>query len=228
MESWSYTWYRRSKDCWRQFWWMKHAPKDIRVKDTEGAAMLEGQRIHKDLENHLKYGTPLPEDLVSMQGYCDWLTQAPGDLFVEDPIVFTEGYEGVTDWRDFDNAWLRVKIDVMKLNPDRTAAFIGDWKSGKRSVDEDQLMLYAVAVFNDPRLTTVDTVSATYLWTKTGEKDIITFARDRKEGLRMKFDDFCNEWADRIQANDFPPNPGKWKCRFCAAKDVCEFKHKEA
>lgn len=222
---------------------MKHTPKQLRPKDEPGEAMQKGINGHLVMEWYLD-GTIddiLTEeawhkafvgddaspyvDMSKAKPIADWLKEPGGRLFIEDPIVYTKDYAALTYTKDWDNAWLRVKMDAMKINPEGDKAIVVDWKTGKRFVDEDQLALYAVAIFMHPEYAAINTVNAMYVWTKTGKSDNHVFHRSELAMLKMKFDDIIDQWEDARYWGNFPEKPGR-ACKFCVAKDICPYAEK--
>jgi hypothetical protein len=197
------------------------------------SAMSRGSNIHERAEEFI---TGKRDDLVpELQGYATLFSTlrtgvAEETVLAEDSWAFRKDWT-VTTYDDWDECWLRVKVDVAQLDGNRVD--IIDWKTGKFSPQwnvqdyELQLELYslgALAMFGidlpdievSPRLVYLD-AGITYPPTPT------TYTLDDLPRLQK-------EWTDRVQPmlNDriFAPNPGRL-CSWCAfAKDKggpCEF-----
>lgn len=143
---------------------------------------------------------------------------------VEHSIVLSRDWKQVAE-DDWDNAWLRVKLDV-QYAPDDKAIHIIDWKTGginnktgevrASAKYDDQLNLYAVAA-----MTIYPSVTATQaqlVFVDCGarfdpiiERPSGSLTRDGLEAAQKK-------WASRAQAvmrdRLFAPRPND-KCKYC-------------
>lgn len=135
-----------------------------RIKDVFGPEAKEGDEIHKRLEKRLLSGVPLTGMMAEYEKFCQTIEAAPGELHPETGFALTRNFEK-THVKDWDNAWFRGIIDVLKVNGDK--AWIGDWKTGKVKNEYDQLELFAAITFIF--YPEVQEIKANYIWLKTME-----------------------------------------------------------
>ena len=90
----------------------------------------------------------------------DKIWQYEGDRIVERQLAIDKNLVPC-DWED-PNAWCRGIVDIGVVGS--TTAYLLDWKTGKRKVDHDQLMLFAGLAFAHwPQL---ERVVTGYIWLK--------------------------------------------------------------
>lgn len=115
---------------------------------VESAAMKEGNKIHKYLEDYIRQNTPIPQEYKQYQKYADVLLAAAKkkDLIIVPESEFAINQKmNMTGWFSSD-AWGRGKLDVLMLTKDHRKAWIYDWKTGKPKEDRMQLHFFAVFV----------------------------------------------------------------------------------
>lgn len=141
-----------------------------------------------------------------------------GDVRVEAQWAFDKNWE-IADWFDWNNAWLRVKVDLFYLVTERkgknvvTGCVIRDWKTGKKKDDhEQQRSLYALGAF----LTFPDVqwVEVSHCYLDAGEEG------GPERWTRDQLPELQKEWINRTHAmlNDttFAPRAGRY-CEWCVA-----------
>lgn len=117
------------------------------------------------------------------------------------------------DWFDWDNAWVRIKMDAeARAKGDPTTLWVDDTKSGKpRGGYGAQLALYALGGFMIYPL--VKKVRTRLLFTDHGPDATVIEEYDRKNVPAMKAD-----WMKKIKAmfadRRFAPKPGNY-CTWC-------------
>ena len=125
---------------------------------VKSPALERGTRIHKLAEDYVKGGLArLPTELKAFGALFKDLRARrkaePAAVLVEEEWGFSRTW-GYAAWRDWQNCWARVKVDVVARDGDRVE--IKDWKTGKFYPGDDkyeqQLDLYG--------LTTVLTLTA--------------------------------------------------------------------
>lgn len=136
----------------------------------------------------------------------------PTSVVCEEGWAFNDCWEPV-NYKDYNNIWLRVIIDLLVfVSP--TEAIVIDYKTGKRYGNEikhgKQVQLYQLAAFERyPELEKV----TTELW-YTDQNELATMTFKRSQGL--KFLKGYNERALRMtNAIEFPCKPSAYACRFC-------------
>jgi hypothetical protein len=188
------------------------------VKDVGGTASLNGERIHKSLEDKLKGVADLPAELEKLRPMVDRLIALVGDepLYVEREMTLNAGLEP-TGWWDAD-AWIRSKLDVNFVRS--SAALVLDWKTGKRRPDFTQLELFALQVFaHHPE---VEQVTSAFVWTQDAITDKEVYhRRDAHKHWAALLDRIRRiEWA--AETNNWPARPSGL-CNYCPCKPFCEY-----
>lgn len=222
--AWSWSRYQAYQTCPAK---LKYEALD-KLPVPKNAAMQRGADLHDVVADYLTGKRPrLPAELQAAKPAIDALKaffkqakklvvkgMAPN---AEEEWAFTAKW-GQSEWRDWANTWLRIKLDVGWWETE-TRYRLRDWKTGKmseRSVQEylEQLELYALAVLlrfphcqeTAPDLYFLDTAQA---YPKPDA--LITFTR--KDIPRLQ-----KTWALRVKRlladTKFAPKPG-WQCPGC-------------
>lgn len=216
--SWSFSRYNTYKQCPLK---LKLSAID-RIREPGNPAMARGDAIHKLAEAYIKgEGRALPPELKLFADEFKKLRaqykKKINGMVVEDNWSFTKDWDE-TQWDDWINCWLRIKLDCAHHEDDETLV-ITDWKTGKfrPEMNEEyveQLELYALAALLlhehiqqvKPRLVYLD-LGLTY---PTADQPLV-FTRADIPKLKQL-------WAKRTKAmlNDkqFAPRPND-KCRWC-------------
>lgn len=215
--SWSFSRYSTYKQCPLK---LKLSAID-RIREPSNPAMARGDAIHKLAEAYIKgEGRTLPTELHLFKDEFKQLRakyKKTGGMVVEDNWSFTKDWHE-TQWDDWVNCWLRIKLDCAHHEDDETLV-ITDWKTGKFRPEMnaeyvEQLELYALAALLlhehiqqvKPRLVYLD-LGLTY---PTTDQPLV-FTRADIPKLKQL-------WAKRTKAmlNDkqFAPRPND-KCRWC-------------
>lgn len=138
-----------------------------KIPVPETPEMRAGTEAHKALENRLLHDYPLPPHLVQCEPICASIDKKrTAQLEVRMAVT-----RDLKDTTFFDaGGYLRGVLDILMCNTDFTTAFIGDWKTGKNREAQSeplQLMIFAAFVFS--YYDTVQTVTATNIYTRTGQ-----------------------------------------------------------
>jgi len=174
-----------------------------------------GSRIHNECELAVREKGKLPREAHRFVHEFEALTK-----LYQAKKVSLEGEWGfdlnwdITDWQ---SAWLRMKLDALVLLTQTEAVAI-DYKTGRLDGNQikhgEQVMLYQLATFlRFPELEIVHTE----LWYL--DQDMLTRRTfTREQGLTFK-----RNWNRRgiaiTTCTDFPANPNKWSCQYCAYGD---------
>lgn len=195
--------------CGKEFW---HVTVKKDVPFVQSRPMKEGETTHKLLEDRVGKGVELPPEYRYLEPMCRMIISAPGRAYTEVQLALDADLRPC-GWKDWQRAWVRAKIDVLKLNGQ--VAWVGDYKTGIPKMDEFQLKLYAVFVFIV--FTEVMRVTTTYLWTKTGKVD----PSDSRTYVRAQVPKLWEELlaeAEHLQAaaarDEWPARPGH-HCGWC-------------
>lgn len=189
--------------------------KPIQVKDEMGPEAKEGIEIHERLEKRLLSGVPLQGTMAKYEGYCKAIEAAPGNLHPEAGMTLNRQM-APTGWFDSD-AWLRVKIDALKING--TKAWIGDWKTGKVKNEYDQLELCAAVVFS--YYSEVQEIMANYIWLNDMKlSDPQIYRRENVREIWAKHLPDVLKLEKAVGTGDFPTKTNGLCRNYCPVKKV--------
>ena len=210
--SWSYSRYRDWNKC-AAYAAYKHLD---RIPEPPSAPMQRGIEIAQESEDYLKGKTSrVPASIKSLAADFRHIRKQK-TKFVEEMWAFTADWVPC-DWRDWDNCWVRIKIDSGYIDVPDDRVMIFDGKSGKyKPYDNEsymeQLSLYIVGAsqrFDN------NNFAAQLLYTDHGIKfpEEGPVMADRKEATKMR-----KAWERRVRPmfNDtrFNPSPGR-HCQWC-------------
>ena len=139
-----------------------------------------------------------------------------GTLQVEQKLTLSENLTPTTWWEK--DAWLRSILDVLIIFEDE--AIVMDWKTGKRRPDFSQLEMFALQVFS--HYPNIKKVKSTFVWLKDLSLDSHTYNRLDADDLWVKLLSKTERINQSLINNNWPPKPSGL-CRFCPAKNICEF-----
>jgi len=208
----SYSALKQFDNCPKQYH-MQRITKE--VKPSEGEASIYGNRIHEQLEVRLK-GGELTSETAKYEELCQAFESGDGELLVEQELCLNKDLVP-TGWWD-DDAWLRSKLDVLKLNG--TTAGIGDWKTGKHRPDYFQLEMFALQTFK--HYPEVRKVKASFIWLKDMRLDSRYYVKSELPFLLNKLYERVQRIDNAVKTNNWPAKPSGL-CPWCPAKHICEF-----
>lgn len=174
-----------------------------------------GTRVHDNAEMFVRGEVNEPctelEHFVPELNKLKELYQS-GIVAMEDMWCYDRNWSPV-EADDFDNIWLRVKLDVAVFVDDNTAIVI-DHKTGKKAGNEvkhaQQGQLYAVSTFM--RYLELEKVYVEFWYI---DQNDITQQMYTRTAAR-KFWHSWNERATKMTSDVFfDANPNDWNCRFC-------------
>ena len=211
MIAWSYSRLKTFEACPRKFFLLNISKE---VKDTGSAAMDAGQRDHKALQAAVETGAPLPPHLASCEPVVAQLRGAKDagrQVLTEQQWAFTRDFQP-TGWFD-KSVWVRVILDIAVIGT--KTAWVGDYKTGKRDPDWDQLELFAASTF----LTypSVQTVHAQFLWTAHDTQDSEVFQRSQAPDIWGKFIPRVEKINEAEKTRIWEKRPAR-QCDWCPAK----------
>ena len=186
------------------------------VQDTGSDATIYGERVHEALEHRLDKKVELPSESKTYEPLCKSIEGLGGTLQVEQKLTLSENLTPTT-WREKD-AWLRSLLDVLLIFEDE--AIVMDWKTGKRRPDFSQLEMFALQVFS--HYPNIKKVKSTFVWLKDLSLDSHTYNRLDADDLWVKLLSKTERINQSLTNNNWPPKPSGL-CRFCPAKNICEF-----
>lgn len=211
--SWSYSTWGQYDQCPTKIFFAKI----VGIKDPMGPAAARGIRIHKVAEQYVKGEIDeLPArgagSLADFQVDLDELRNS-STAQAEADWTFREDWSR-TNWNDWDDAWVRMKLDVLDT-PSKGAVYAADYKTGKKRDYTKQQELYGLGGFKAfPNAEVVD-FDIWYLdHGKTHDAIVsVQFLKEEEAALEEK-------WLDRVapMLNDkeFKPRPHPVPCGWCA------------
>lgn len=215
--AWSYTALNDFVNCPRQY----NLKKTKELPFVETDQIRWGKVVHKAMEDRLKSGRQLPVELTPLEPLMQRIDAAEGIKEAETKYTINEEFKPVT-WFSKD-AWVRGQTDVSIEKPDEI--WVGDYKTGKRRPDSDQLMLFgALVLHHKPHINVVKT---SFIWTKDKALDSETYVRDQLPTIWKHFMPKVARLEQAFDKNQWPPRPSGL-CGWCdATKAQCEFSKKE-
>lgn len=204
--AWSHSRIEDWKKC-PSLYWHKNVGKTVPF--IPSPQMLEGDRVHKMLEARVGKGTPLPDGYAHLEPIAAAIVQnGVGQLFTETKITLNKQYKPTGFFSD--DAWVRVIIDVMRL--DEQVAWMGDYKTGNPTFDKAQLKLFAAVGFQT--YPSLQQITTSYIWLKIGTPDSEVYSR---QDLPQMWEELLQEprrLEEAVRTNQWPTKPGK-HCKWC-------------
>jgi len=175
-----------------------------------------GSRVHDSCELYVRgEQEPIREMQAFMPEFThlrDWFKKAPDQIEMEQLWCFDDEWNIVAD-DDWDNIWLRVKLDLkVMIAPDY--ALVVDYKTGKKYGNEvkhaQQNQLYIISTFM--RYPEIELTKGEFWY--LDQKDISNMELTRKQGLRF-FKNFDTRLHAMTDCTNFKAKPNGHTCRFC-------------
>jgi len=141
------------------------------------------------------------------------IERTPGIRYVEFDLALDKDFNpcGSKDW---DNCWVRAKADVRILSEDQQSVVHLDWKTGKVTLDKDQLKLSAAMEFDaHPQ---IQKVTSIYAWTAYGTHDYEVYYRQERDALWEDLMPEVREMQESFVMNSWKAKPGH-VCKWCPA-----------
>ena len=204
--SWSYSSFRQWSTCAAQW---KYQRVERLPQGPKGAALLRGIKIHENAEHFLKSRTEdLLEPLEPWREHLEELRAKPG---LQSELEWCIDIEGnFVDWKDWDRAWLRVKIDAQFV--EKGVLHLVDFKSGKvRDSDKEQVGLYAW--FAMRQFLEFKKIKAELYYIDQMDIDD-THEFTRKKDLKRLEDQWQRRAEVMLADREWRATPGYY-CRFC-------------
>jgi RecB family exonuclease len=215
--AWSYTSLSKFINCPRQYQLTK-VTKEIVEGETE--QMRWGNEVHKHLENRVKVGSELPDSLKYLETFVDKIAAQEGKVFTEQKMAINGEFKPVS-WFD-KGTWCRGIVDV-GVQKDKKC-WVGDYKTGKRRPDSDQLMLFAALIMHHKP--EVETVKTSFIWLKEMKMDSETYKRDQLSDIWKHFLPKIHRLEAAYDSDKWPAKPSGL-CGWCpATKEHCDFAKK--
>lgn len=210
--AWSFSALNQYHTCPFQYYRLK-VKKD--VKDQMGEAALWGNEVHKHLEYRVGKQTPLPERFKMFEYVARPFDRANGEVIAEQKLTLNENMEPTTFFAK--DAWCRGIVDITVLNRAKGRAFLGDWKTGKRKPDSDQLMLFAALAFAHYK--EIDRADTAFIWLKEKATDKKSFTRDEAPDIWDHFNRKLRPLEMSFKNDKWPKKPSGLCKGWCPVRD---------
>lgn len=209
--AWSYSKLKNFEACPKRHYHVD-LKKDFREADS--TQLLWGNAVHKSLAQRISQGTILPPLHQEYEPWAKKVLHGPGEISVEQDLAINKDFQPC-EWFGKD-AWLRVKIDVAKLNG--PVGLLIDWKTGKIVEDSVQLALSAAVAFSHyPQLQAIRTM---YVWLKEDAETKIMIKRSDLPTLWNNLWDRIENLKTAHETDNYPPTPNRLCRSWCPVK-VC-------
>lgn len=212
--SWSYTALNQFTNCPRQYQLTRVTKEVVQAPSEE---MKWGNEVHKHLELRILEGKPLPDSLNAYESVVTKILSKGGEISAERKLAIDAEFKPVT-WFD-KRAWCRGIVDVGMRKG--SYKWVGDWKTGKRRPDSDQLMLFAaMELHHDEKL---DKVTTSFIWLKEKKIDSQTYTRGQLTDIWQHFMPKIVRLETAYEKDAWPAKPSGL-CGWCpATKAHCDF-----
>lgn len=212
---WSHTVLNSFETCPRRHH-LTRVTKTVTEPQTE--QLKWGNEVHKALELRQKGLAPLPAKLQHFEPVLNLLMRKHGKKVIEGRFAIDASFRPV-GWKD-PTTWCRAVVDTGVVGV--RSAFIGDWKTGNRKPDADQLKLTAAITFaHYPYLEQVHTA---FIWLKEKKVDYQMFTHEQVGGIWNDFLPRVKRLEAAHQTNTWHPKPSGLCGKWCpVTKQHCEF-----
>ena len=167
------------KNCPEQYH-RRYVLKDL-PEEEKSPEQIYGDRVHEAFaaRQSAKH-TKLPPDLLKAhEPFMQELAAQEGWAFVEHKVALAKNGEPC-EWDD-KNIWCRMIIDYLRVDARDRHAWIVDYKTGRPHKKFNQLIIYALWVFQ--QFGYVDTIDVMFYWTKDCTTTKETYSRDQANEL---------------------------------------------
>ncbi len=190
-----------------------------KLEEPDNRAMVRGQEIHSKSEHYLLGDIKgIPDELRTFREEYAAIRKLLTTPEVSYTVTKTWQQTHPTDW---DNAWLRGKIDIEIV--DGKELTIIDVKSGKEYPDhEHQADIYGLLglIF----WPTVPRIDFEYWYVDSGDVGRYAFERAELRGLKAKWK---KNVAPMLKTKRFEATPSENACHFCAFRSDRKLKNGE-
>ena len=193
------------------------------ISEPQSEAMLWGNKLHKELEMYVKDNVPLSKACQPFEPIVkalkDKATNSGGVIDAEQKMCLNTDLQETKYFGS--DAWVRGIVDVTIES--NSKVFIGDYKTGKRKPDSEQLMLSAGMVMQARPWVTE--VTNSFLWLKTNQVDKEVFDRDDLARIWGTFVPRATRMEAAIEEDKMPKRESGLCKNWCPVHH-CEFNGK--
>lgn len=213
--TWSHTALTSFETCPRRHY-LTRVTKEVVEPPSE--VLTWGREVHKALEKRLLGQAALPAHLSHCEPLVQSLTSKHGKRLVEEKLTIDSAFRPCGWWDK--NAWCRVVVDVGIMGSQN--ALLGDWKTGRRKPENDQLELFAAVAFaHFPYLSAVHTV---FLWLKDKKLDHAVFTHEQVGEIWNNYLPRVKRFEEAFKTNTWHPKPSGLCGKWCpVTRKHCEF-----
>lgn len=212
--AWSFSSLTAFETCPRRYY-LTRVSREVIEPQTEH--LVWGNEVHKALELRQK-GQALPGKLEHLEPVCSMLMRKHGKRIIEGKFAIDASFRPV-GWRD-STTWCRAVVDTGVVGV--KSAFLGDWKTGNRKPDSDQLKLSAAIGFaHYPYLERIHTA---FIWLKEKKVDSEVFTHEQVGDIWSEFLPRVKRLEQAHKTNTWHPKPSGLCGKWCpVSKQHCEF-----
>lgn len=213
--AWSFSALEAFEQCPKRFF---HTRVSKDTPDPPGAEAQFGTKVHKILEDRLLGTDPLGGSFACYEPYAvkiQSMVKPGGVLHAEQKIALDADLKPTGYFAK--DVWFRGVIDFTIKNGSHTV--VGDWKTGKRKLNSQQLELCAAAIAAiDPE---AEVIHSIFVWLKDKLTDTSMFTRNQAESVWDKFRPRVARIDEAHQLGDWPARPSGLCRKWCPVK-VCK------
>ena len=212
----SYSMLKNFETCPRQYHEVRVLKKYPYVETEE---QRYGNRLHKAAELYVKDGIPLELEFEFIKPLLDTLIAKAGMKLAEQELCVSPDLQPIGWWSH--DGYLRGKVDLVVLQPERKHAFVVDYKSGKdKYIDTDQLDICALLLFeHHPWL---EVVSGGLLYVGANTLHRHTTMRTDAKRLWSQYRDRLARIEEAFESNVWNPKQSGLCRKHCVCVE-CEF-----
>ena len=185
------------KNCPEQYH-HRYVLKDL-PPEERSAEQIYGENVHEAFADRQRPKRKrLPADLFDAhEPFMCVLDRQPGRSFVEHKVALAKNLEPC-EWDD-KNLWCRMIIDYLRVDAVSRQAWIVDYKTGKPHKKYNQLIIYALWVFNSFHY--VDEINVMFYWTKGCTMSTETWTRDQVPQLWNELVGDLRQYREAFRSN---------------------------
>lgn len=206
--AWSHSRVKTYLDCPRMFYEQNIAKS---VTYEQGAPQIEGERVHKALEKRLIHKVTLGPKEAYLEPMMQVIERMPGQTFGERDYCLNSDLRPTGYFAK--DAFCRVTVDVTNIDVPRKWGWLGDYKNGKVTVDDDQLMLYAAVGFIF--FPEIDTFKTDYIFLQHKLPMGKTYTRAQLPDMWRQLLQVPVAMQRAAETNQWPTRPSR-KCGYCS------------
>ena len=191
------------KNCPEQYH-HRYVLKDL-PPEIKSAEQIYGEHVHEAFaaRQSVKH-TKLPVDLAQHEPFMVSLdVRQDGRIFVEHKVALAKDLS-TCEW-DHKDTWCRMIIDYLHVDARERHANIVDYKTGKPHTKFNQLIIYALWVFQE--FNYVDTIDITFYWTKSFTSDCKTLSRGEIPSLWDKLIGDLRQYKEAFRSDIWQMRP---------------------